>query len=78
METTMQTPPPAGHVDVTALARCAALDLSPERLAAVEAILSAWIPAANELSRKMSEPAHQVLMPVTVFTHAHEAPEGGE
>lgn len=78
----MQTPPPAGHVavevDVAALARCAALDLSPERLAAVEAILSAWIPAANELSSKMSEPAHQALMPATVFTHAHEAPEGGE
>lgn len=79
----MQTPPPAAHAvaqadahaDMAALARCAALNLSAERLAAVEAILSAWIPAANELSRKMSEPAYQSLMPVTVFTHAHEQPE---
>jgi hypothetical protein len=77
METTMQTPPPTQPVDVAALARCAALNLSAERLAAVEAILSAWIPAANELSRKMSEPAHQSLLPVTTFTHAHEQPEEG-
>jgi hypothetical protein len=75
METTMQNPPPAQRPDVAALARCAALDLSAERLAAVEAILSTWIPAANELSRKMSEPTHQALLPVTVFTHAHEQPE---
>lgn len=67
--------PPADAVDVAALARCAALDLSPQRRAAVEAILSGWIPAANELSRKMSDPAHQSLMPVIGFTHAHELPE---
>lgn len=73
----MQTPPPTQPVDVAALARCAALNLSAERLAAVEAILSVWIPAANELSRKMSEPAHQSLLPVTAFTHAHEQPEEG-
>jgi hypothetical protein len=78
METTMQTPPPAQRPDVAALARCAALDLSAERLAAAEAILSVWIPAANELSRKMSDPAHQAMLPLTVFTHAHEQPESGE
>jgi hypothetical protein len=75
METTMQTPPPADRPDVAALARCAALNLGADRLAAVEPILSAWIAAANELSRKMSAPAHQALMPVTVFVHAHEQPE---
>lgn len=73
----MQTPPPT-RPNVAALARCAALDLGVERLAAVEAILSTWIPAANELSRKMSEPAHQALLPVTVFTHVHEQPEENE
>lgn len=72
----MQSPSPAERADVAALARCAALNLSAERLAAVEAILSVWIPAANALSRKMSEPTHQALMPVTAFTHAHEQPEG--
>lgn len=79
----MQTPPPAeradvqaaAHPDIASLARRADLNLSAERLAAVEAILSAWIPAANELSRKMSELAYQSLMPVTAFTHAHEQPE---
>jgi hypothetical protein len=62
-------------VDVATLAAYAALPLSPERVAAVQAVLSAWIGDANELSRKMSEPAHQSLMPVTAFTHAHEALE---
>lgn len=75
----MPSPPPAdavdGAVDIAALSRCAALDLSPQRRMAVEAILSAWIPAANALSHKMSEPAHQSLMPVTAFTHARELPE---
>ncbi len=74
----MQLPPPAETVDVAALARCAALNLSADRLAAVGAILSAWIPAANELSRKMSDPAHQSLMPVTAFAHAHEPSEDAE
>ncbi|MGF6347235.1 hypothetical protein [Variovorax sp. W2I14] len=67
--------PPSDAVDVGALARCAALDLTPERRAAAEAVLSAWIPAANELSRKMSDAAHRELMPVTAFAHAHDLPE---
>lgn len=61
--------------DVDRLAHHAALPLRPERQAAVLAVLSAWLPAANELSAKMSEPAHQALLPVTAFTHAHEALE---
>jgi|GEM_PF-1770719 len=67
--------PPA--IDTAALARCAGLDLSPERLAAVDAVLQAWIPAAHALSAQMSDPARQALMPVTAFTHAHELPEEG-
>ena len=30
----------------------------------------AWLPAAHELSRKMSAPEHRALMPATVFAHA--------
>ena len=71
----MNASPPADAVDVGALARCSALDLRPDRRAAIEALLSAWIPAANELSRKMSDAAHRELMPVTAFLHAHELPE---
>ena len=53
------------------LAAHASLNLSPDRLTAVESILAAWLPAARELSIKMSAPAHQDLLPVTVFAHAH-------
>jgi len=80
METTTNPPAPAPQappLDVAALARCAALALSPGRIAAVDAVLSAWIPAANELSRKMSDPACQALMPIVAFAHAHELPEEG-
>ena len=53
------------------LAAHASLNLSPDRLTAVESILAAWLPAARELSIKMSAPAHQDLLPVIVFAHAH-------
>ena len=53
------------------LAAHASLNLSPDRLTAVESILAAWLPAARELSIKMSAPEHQALLPVTVFAHAH-------
>jgi hypothetical protein len=33
-------------------------------------LLAAWLPAANELSRKMSAVEHTTLLPATVFTHA--------
>jgi len=73
MGTTMESKPVAGAVDVAALARHAALPLSPERAAAVEAVLAAWLPAADELSRKMSAAAYRHLLPATVFAHAHES-----
>jgi len=65
-------------VDVAALARQAALPLEAARIAAVHAVLAAWLPDANALSRKMSDPAHQALVPVTVFTHAHKSIEPHE
>jgi hypothetical protein len=33
-------------------------------------LLGQWLPAANELSRKMSAAEHQALLPATVFVHA--------
>jgi hypothetical protein len=45
------------------------LVLKPERRAAVAGILSVWVPAANELSRKMAEPRHRELTPNVRFSH---------
>ena len=66
----MTEPNDTGPARVRALARYAALPLAPERESVVAAILDAWIPAADELSRKMSAGAHQALLPITVLTHA--------
>jgi hypothetical protein len=65
----MTEPNNTGAARVRALASYAALPLAPEREAIVAAILDAWIPAADELSRKMSTAAHQTLLPVTFLTH---------
>ena len=45
------------------------LKLKAERRKAVADILSVWVPAANELSRKMAEPQHRALTPNLRFTH---------
>ena len=65
----------AGAARVRLLARYAALPLTPERELIVAAILDAWLPAADELSRKMSAGAHQALLPITVLTHAADSAE---
>ncbi len=52
------------------LAAVAALPLTAEREAATGTLLAEWLPAANELSRKMSQAQHQELLPATVFAHA--------
>lgn len=59
---------------VRTLATAAALPLGDERLNGVAELLSAWLPAANELSRKMSAADYAELMPITVCTH----PQTGE
>jgi hypothetical protein len=33
-------------------------------------LLAVWLPAADELSRKMSAIEHMALLPITVFSHA--------
>lgn len=52
-----------------ALSRYADLPLASGREAALAAILDAWIPDANALSRKMSAPEHRDLVPATMFAH---------
>ena len=51
------------------LALFAALSLPKEREATVAAILNAWVPDANALSKKMSAAMYQTLVPATVFAH---------
>ena len=51
------------------LASVGELPLPPGRASAAAVILAAWLPDANELSRKMAEHVHQHLLPATVFTH---------
>ena len=55
--------------DVEVYEGLADLKLKVERRKAVAGILSVWVPAANELSRKMAEPQHRALTPNTRFTH---------
>ena len=52
------------------LAQTADLPLAVGRAAIAGELLAAWLPAANELSRKMSAIEHTALLPITVFTHA--------
>ena len=59
-----------------ALAATAELPLGTGRAAIAGALLAAWLPAANELSRKMSAIEHIALLPATVFTHAAPDIEG--
>jgi hypothetical protein len=62
----------AGLIDedgVRSLAAAAGLPLAEERLGPVAALLSAWLPPANELSRVMSDLALREQMPITVFAH---------
>ena len=56
-----------------ALAELADLSLGAGRDEIVGALLAAWLPPANELSRKMSAAEHTELLPATVFTHAPAA-----
>ena len=61
---------PGGAALAPALAATAELPLGPGRAAIAGALLAAWLPAANELSRKMSSVEPTALLPVTVFAHA--------
>jgi hypothetical protein len=68
---------PVSEDDVRSLAATADLPLSEDRLGAVAELLGSWLPAANELSRKMSAPAYLETMPITVLVHPNP-PLNGE
>ena len=53
--------------DVTALARLAGLPLPEDRTAEVAELLSAWIPGANALSKRMQASELDGLSPSVVF-----------
>lgn len=55
-------------LDVAATARLADLPLSEDRMVEVAGLLSAWVPEANALSRRMQAPELDGLMPSVVFT----------
>ena len=61
--------PPVTAELVRELAVFGALPLPNTRESAVAAVLGAWLVDANALSVKMSDPAYQILVPVTVFSH---------
>ncbi len=65
---------PITQPQVRTLATVADLPLSEDRLKGAAELLTAWLPAANELSHKMSAPEYDGLMPITVLTH----PQSGE
>ena len=58
------------------LAQTAGLPLAVGSAALAGELLAAWLPAANELSRKMGAIEHAALLPITVFTHAAPDAEG--
>lgn len=62
--------------EVRTLAATADLPLEETRLASVAELLSAWLPAANELSRKMSAEEYLELTPITVLVHPHVTESG--
>jgi hypothetical protein len=62
--------------DVRALCSAADLPLGEERLSLLAPRLTAWVEAANELSRILAAPEHQSVIPITVFRHpSHEGRE---
>jgi hypothetical protein len=69
----MQSPRPLDEEAVAALARAAALPLPSERLPLVTGQLRDWLAAANELNRKMADPRHLAVTPITTFTHPASA-----
>jgi hypothetical protein len=54
---------------VRRLAQFVSLPLTPGREAVIAPLLDAWLKDANALSEKMSDAAHQSLLPATVFSH---------
>ncbi len=69
----MESHRPLDSDDVAALARAAALPLTPDRVELLTGQLRDWLSAANEVNRKMADPRHLEVMPITVFSHPANA-----
>lgn len=67
---------PLSAEDVRSLAATAGLALDEERVQPVADLLSAWLPAANSLSEKMSAPEHLSVLPITVLVHPRPTEQG--
>lgn len=67
---------PVSRDHVRTLAAMADLPLAEDRLGVVAELLHSWLPAANELSRKMSAPEYLEIMPITVLVHPHSSENG--
>lgn len=66
-----------GQDEVRTLAAIADLPLEEDRREVVAGLLSSWLPAANELSRKMAALEFLETMPITVLMHPGSV-DGGE
>ena len=65
----MSEPSRVTEATVRTLADLAGLPLPAERAAIIAPVLAVWWGWAEELNRKMRDPAHQTLTPITVVTH---------
>jgi hypothetical protein len=72
----MSEPSRVTEATVRTLAHLAGLPLPAERAAMIAPYLAVWWGWAEELNRKMQEPAHQTITPIAVV--AHPVTSGGE
>ncbi|HEY7035502.1 MAG TPA: hypothetical protein VH482_29445 [Thermomicrobiales bacterium] len=72
----MSEPDRVTEATVRTLADLAGLPLPAERAALIAPTLAVWWGWADELNRKMREPAHWTITPIGVVTHP--ATNGGE
>jgi hypothetical protein len=72
----MPEPDRVTEATVRTLAGLAGLPLPAERTALIAPALAVWWSWAEELNRKMREPAHWTITPIGVV--AHPATTGGE
>jgi hypothetical protein len=54
---------------VVHIAEAAGLPLPAERVGPLAVVFETWMAASTELCRKMAEPEHLEVTPVTVFQH---------
>jgi hypothetical protein len=65
----MSEPERVTEATVQTLADLAGLSLHPERAALIAPALNVWWGWAEDLNRKMRQPAHQAITPIGVVVH---------